>query len=110
MKTPFEILDIPEDSEDTAVKKAYLQMVRRYPPEHCPADFQRIRASYELIRTQKDRLRYSLFDTTLPGVKELVSDIRASRQGKRPDIEMLRKLMTVPAGQEVCRIKDDKNN
>ena len=99
MKTPFEILDIPEDSEDAAVKKAYLEMVKRYPPEHFPADFQRIRASYELIRTRKDRLRFSLFDTTLPGVEEIISDIRASRQGKRPDIEMLRNLLTIPTNQ-----------
>ena len=99
MKTPFEILDIPEDSNDKAVKKAYLQMVKRYPPERFPADFQRIRTSYEQIRTQKDRLRFSLFDTTLPGMEEMMLDIRTSGQGKRPDIEMLRKLLTVPAGK-----------
>lgn len=99
MKTPFEILDIPEDSDDKAVKKAYLQMVKRYPPERFPADFQRIRASYECIKTQKDRLRFSLFDTTLPGVEELILDIRTSRKGKRPDIETLRKLLATPTGQ-----------
>lgn len=99
MKTPFEILDIPEDSNDKAIKKAYLQMVKRYPPERFPADFQRIRTSYEQVRTQKDRLRFALFDTTLPDIEELMLDIRASRQGKRPDIEMLRKLLTLPAGQ-----------
>lgn len=99
MKTPFEILETSEDSDDKSIKKAYLQMVKRYPPEHFPADFQRIRASYERIKTQKDRLRFALFDTSLPEVGELEIDIRASRNGKRPDIEMLRKLMTESTGQ-----------
>ena len=90
MKTPFEILDIPEDSDDTTIKKAYLRMVKRYPPERFPGDFQRIRTAYERIKTRKDRLRFSLFDPSLPDRKEMIADIRASRQGKRPDLEMVR--------------------
>lgn len=99
MKTPFEILDISEDSDDSAVKKAYLKMVKQYPPERFPADFQRIRASYEQIKTKKDRLRYSLFDAELPEVEELILDIRLARKGKRPGIEMLRNILTASAGQ-----------
>ncbi len=95
MKTPFDILDVPEDSDDRTVKKAYLQMVKRYPPERFSTEFQRIRTAYELIKTRKDRLRYVLFDTTLPTTEELISDIRASCQGSRPDSAMLRKLVSV---------------
>jgi len=99
MKTPFEILDISEDSDDSAIKKSYLKMVKQYPPERFPADFQRIRACYEQIKTKKDRLRYSLFDTELPKVEELILDISATRKGKRPDIEMLQNILTTSAGQ-----------
>jgi DnaJ-class molecular chaperone len=99
MKTPFEILDIPENSDDITVKKAYLRMVRQYPPERFPEAFQRVRAAYELIKTQKDRLRFSLFDTTLPAVDELIADIRAGRERKRPDIEMMRGLLKDSLGQ-----------
>jgi DnaJ-class molecular chaperone len=99
MKTPFEILEISENSDDKSIKKAYLQMVKRYPPELFPADFQRIRASYECIKTQKDRIRFALFDTTMPVVEELILDIRATRNGERPDIEMLRKLIAASTGR-----------
>lgn len=66
MKTPYEILEVKEDVDDTAIKKAYLGMVRRYPPERCPDDFQRIYRAYELIKTEEDRLSYRLFHCTLP--------------------------------------------
>ena len=66
MKTPYEILEVKEDAGDTAIKKAYLGMVRRYPPERCPDDFQRIYRAYELIKTVEDRLSYRLFHCTLP--------------------------------------------
>lgn len=66
MKTPYEILEVAEDVDDSALKKAYLAMVRRYPPERFPDDFQRIYQAYELIKTAEDRLSYRLFHCELP--------------------------------------------
>jgi len=66
MKTAYEILEVGEDAGDAAIKKAYLCMVRRYPPERSPDDFQRIYRAYELIKTVEDRLSYRLFHCTLP--------------------------------------------
>jgi curved DNA-binding protein CbpA len=66
MKTPYEILEVAEDVDDATLKKAYLGMVRRYPPERFPDDFQRIYQAYELIKTAEDRLSYRLFHCELP--------------------------------------------
>lgn len=66
MKTPYEILDVAENAEDAGIKRAYLAMVRRYPPERFPDDFQRIYRAYELIKTEEDRLSYRLFYCALP--------------------------------------------
>jgi len=66
MKTAYEILELGEDADDVAIKKAYLGMVRRYPPERCPEDFQRVYGAYERIKTAEDRLSYRLFHATLP--------------------------------------------
>jgi curved DNA-binding protein CbpA len=66
MKTPYEILEVNKDADDAGIKKAYLGMVRRYPPERFPDDFQRIYRAYELIKTVEDRLSYRLFHCTLP--------------------------------------------
>lgn len=66
MKTPYQILEVQEDADDAGIKKAYLGMVRRYPPERFPDDFQRIYRAYEQIKTAEDRLSYRLFNCTLP--------------------------------------------
>ena len=58
MKTPYQILEVKEDADDAGIKKAYLAMVRRYPPERFPDDFQRIYRAYELLKTVEDRLSY----------------------------------------------------
>ncbi|MFH0782903.1 MAG: DnaJ domain-containing protein [Pseudomonadota bacterium] len=73
MKTPYEILEVTEDAGDVLIKKAYLIMVRRYPPERFPDDFQRIYRAYELIKTDQDRLSYRLFHCALPAPAEIAA-------------------------------------
>ncbi len=73
MITPYEILEVAEDAGDAQVKKAYLGMVRRYPPERFPDDFQRIYRAYELIKTEDDRLAYRLFHCALPAPAEIAA-------------------------------------
>lgn len=73
MKTPYEILEIEEDVDDAKIKKAYLGMVRRFPPERFPDDFQRIYKAYEQIRTSEDRLSYRLFHCTLPEPEDIAA-------------------------------------
>ena len=99
MKTPFEILDIPEDSGDEVVKKGYLAMVKRFPPERFPSEFQRIRSAYETVKTEKDRLSFALFDTAMPDMNELIQDIRADADCGRPSLNTLRKLLASSAQQ-----------
>jgi len=99
MKTPFEILNIPEDSSDEAVKKGYLAMVKQFPPERFPNEFQRICASYETVKTEKARLKFALFDAAVPDMDELIRDIRADASTGRPDVYTLQKLLTAAVRQ-----------
>ncbi|BCO09760.1 hypothetical protein GF1_21360 [Desulfolithobacter dissulfuricans] len=71
MQTPFDILGIPEDSDDGTVKKAYLAKVRSCPPERFPREFERIRRAYELIRDEKARVRYRLFHLERPRPEDI---------------------------------------
>lgn len=73
MKNPYEILEVTEEAGDVLIKKAYLGMVRRYPPERFPDDFQRIYRAYELIKTDQDRLAYRLFHCTLPAPADIAA-------------------------------------
>jgi curved DNA-binding protein CbpA len=45
-----------ENVDDADVRRAYLDLVRRFPPEKRPDDFQRIHAAYEAIATERQRI------------------------------------------------------
>lgn len=94
MKTPFEILNVPEDADDEQIKSAYLEAVKRWPPERHAVEFQRVRNAYERIATRKDRVSYLLFDSSLPEPAGLLDFLLEQRCGGRPDIrERLRGLL-----------------
>ncbi len=60
--TPYEILAIDRQADDQAVRQAYLELVRRYPPDRDPQRFQQIHDAYELLKDEESRARYYLFD------------------------------------------------
>ena len=66
MKSPYALLEVKDDADDAGIKRAYLAMVRRYPPERYPEDFKRIYLAYEQIKTAEARLSYRLFHCSLP--------------------------------------------
>ncbi len=61
----FYILGLPDDADEEAVRRRYLELVRRHPPEKDPELFQRITAAYEAVRTRKQRVREILFQDAL---------------------------------------------
>ncbi len=74
MSNPFAVLGIPETADDATVHKAYLHQVRAYPPDRDPQRFQAIRTAFETLRTQRDRLRYRLFNVEQPTLSQLLCD------------------------------------
>ena len=58
---PFLALDVPVDATDEQVRSAYQNLLRRYPPEHRPREFQIIQEAYQATRTSADRMRWQLF-------------------------------------------------
>ncbi len=89
MQTPFEILDVAEDANDEAVKKAYLKKVREYPPEHHVEAFQRVRGAFELIQTEKQRRKYRLFHVEKPDIDDVLRQALAPGAVQRPDADVL---------------------
>lgn len=57
---PYLVLDLPLDAGDAGVRAAYQQLLRRYPPESRPEQFQLIQEAYEKLRTGRDRWRWRL--------------------------------------------------
>jgi curved DNA-binding protein CbpA len=62
MTDPYQVLGLPPDADDAAVRARYLELVRRFPPEQAADRFAAVRAAYERVRDRDVRLRYRLFE------------------------------------------------
>jgi DnaJ-class molecular chaperone len=70
---PYRVLGIPEDTDDDeAIRSAWLEGVRRFPPEKEPERFARNREAYEMIRDRESRFRLWTF-----GDRKLLDDTDA---------------------------------
>ena len=59
---PYLILRVLPSASDAEIRRAYLDAIRKFPPEREPERFQAISHAYEQIRDEKSRLNYLLFD------------------------------------------------
>jgi curved DNA-binding protein CbpA len=64
---PYLILRSSPRASDAEIRRAYLDAIRKFPPERQPERFQTISRAYEQIRDEKSRLKYFLGDRTPPG-------------------------------------------
>jgi curved DNA-binding protein CbpA len=99
MKTPFEILGLPELATDQEIRRAYLAKVREYPPEREPERFQEIRAAFEAIQDRRARLKYQLFHHELPGISVLLQSRVRPREHCRPDQKLLLRVLAASLGK-----------
>ncbi len=77
-KTPYETLGISETAGEEEIRKAYLALLRRHPPERDPEGFKTIRKAYAAIEDGAKRrlLDLSIFkkDSGLAPESERVPD------------------------------------
>ena len=78
---PYQLLGIPEETEDDeVVRNAWLDAVRRFPPEEHSEQFARIREAYEMIRDREARYRLRMFgDPRLRNLDALIDLFPAER-------------------------------
>jgi curved DNA-binding protein CbpA len=71
---PYQLLGIPDDTEDDpAIHNAWLDAVRRFPPDKHSEQFARIREAYEMIRDRESRYRLRTFgDPRLRNIGALI--------------------------------------
>lgn len=53
---PYDVLGVPRTATGDEIKRAYIEQVRQHPPERQPAEFKRIRAAYDQLRSPEKRL------------------------------------------------------
>ncbi len=90
MNDPYAVLGLPADSDDDAIRRRYLELVKQFPPEHHPERFAAIRQAYETLRDLDTRLRYRLFEA---GKKEsldaLIEEIACRSPRRRLSLSAL---------------------
>ncbi|BCX88061.1 molecular chaperone DnaJ [Methylomarinovum tepidoasis] len=84
---PYAVLKIGPDAGDETIRRAYLDQVRRHPPEREPEAFQQIQWAYEQIKDERSRIHYQLFHVTEP------EKIAAALPAGRPSLAQLRALL-----------------
>ena len=57
-KSFYTILGLAKTADERAIKKAYFALVRQYPPETHPEEFQKLRKAYEVLSDAETRREY----------------------------------------------------
>jgi curved DNA-binding protein CbpA len=100
---PYVVLGVSRDAGDTEIRTAYLEGVRRHPPDRSPAAFERIRDAYESLRDPIRRARLWLFlvDPFAP-LERLVEEVPAERRrpGPGPWLSRIRQALLPDGRQE----------
>jgi curved DNA-binding protein CbpA len=90
MSDPYQVMGLPPDSDDEAIRRRYLQLVREFSPEQHPEKFAAIRAAYESLRDLNTRLRYRLFEAgKKESVEALIEEVTCHSPRRRLTLESL---------------------
>lgn len=90
MTDPYEVLGLPADSDDDAIRRRYLELIREFTPERHPDKFAAIRHAYENLRDLNTRLRYRLFEAgKRESVASLVEEFACRSTRQRLSLETL---------------------
>jgi hypothetical protein len=90
IQDPFEVLGLPQDAGEQAIRQRYLELVRKHSPERDPATFARVRAAYDQIRDPVASLQHRLFcDHWSVSWEELLRRLRDTAAQQRIPTELL---------------------
>ena len=83
MTDPYQVLGLPLDSDDTTIRKRYLELTREFPPEQYPERFAAVRAAYENVKDLDGRVRYRLFEAGKDDTIEAITEAAACQTPRR---------------------------
>jgi len=81
---PYEILGVAPDADDDVIRKAYLELVRRFSPDTDPEAFKSLSNAYEQVKDEKRRLQHYLFNKDTPGDNPFQAFLRHIATQEKP--------------------------
>ena len=90
---PRNILEVGPEASGEEIRAAYLRKIRQYPPDRHPAEFEKVRDAYEILRDPRSRTRALLFSgDPLPPLTHLLEGHRPARHftGPKPWLAALK--------------------
>jgi curved DNA-binding protein CbpA len=90
MSDPWDVLGLAVDCDEEAIRRRYLELVRKFPPEQHPDRFAAIRLAYESLRDLSTALHYRIFEA---GKKEtmdaIIEELICRNSRRRVSLEQL---------------------
>jgi curved DNA-binding protein CbpA len=83
MTDPYTVLGLSPDDDDEAIRRRYLELVRKFSPEHHPERFAAIRSAYESLRDATTRVRHRLFEAGKKDSLDAIVEEVACRSSRR---------------------------
>ena len=90
MADPYETLGVSPESDESTVRRRYLELVRQHPPDRSPERFVEIRAAYEQLRDPVKRLETRLFEIhTEDSLEDIIAEVQDRLRAERIPVETL---------------------
>jgi curved DNA-binding protein CbpA len=97
MSDPYKVLGLSADSDDAAIRRRYLELVKQFPPEHHPEKFAAVRAAYDSLRDLTTRVRHRLFEAGKnESLDAILEELECPTTRRRVSLQMLRSLLRKP--------------
>ena len=97
MTDPYQVLGLPADSDDEAIRRRYLELVRQFSPEQHPEKFAAIRAAYESLRDLTTRVRHRLFEAGKnESIDAIIQELECPTSRRRVSLQTLLSLIRKP--------------
>jgi curved DNA-binding protein CbpA len=89
MTNPYEVLGLPPNADEAALRGRYLELVRQHPPDRSPARFAEIRAAYDELRNPANRLERLIFLPSEDSLRDVLASFRTRLLGARIPVDLL---------------------
>ncbi len=78
MKNFYEILEVDSSADEKEIKRAYVRMLRKFPPEKAPEEFKKIREAYECLSDPISRAEYNAYSQYQDEIEKYDAEAQAA--------------------------------